>query len=52
MNKRIADELFPEPLPRVETGFEKHLEVCSRCRNQPFNLCPVGAEELRKAATR
>ena len=22
--------------------FHNHLDKCARCRNQPFNLCPVG----------
>jgi hypothetical protein len=30
--------------------FHKHLDTCERCRTQPFNLCPVGAAELRAAA--
>lgn len=27
--------------------FHSHLDLCSRCRNQPFNLCAVGAMLLR-----
>lgn len=29
--------------------FHQHLDKCERCRNQPFNLCPVGDIMLRKA---
>lgn len=31
--------------------FHKHLDVCSRCRNHPFNLCPAGNVALLQAAT-
>lgn len=30
--------------------FHAHLDECERCRNQPFNLCPVGALKLEAAA--
>jgi hypothetical protein len=29
--------------------FHKHLDVCARCRNEPFNLCAMGASLLRMA---
>jgi primosomal protein N' len=29
--------------------FHEHLDACKRCREQPFNLCPAGAQALRKA---
>ncbi len=32
--------------------FHIHLDTCSRCRNQCFNLCPTGATLLKEAATR
>ena len=31
--------------------FHAHLDICSQCRNQPFNLCPIGARLLIDAAT-
>ncbi len=30
-------------------AFHNHLDVCARCREQPFNLCSVGAPLLKKA---
>lgn len=29
--------------------FHQHLDVCKRCREQPFNLCIVGQAKLREA---
>ena len=26
--------------------YHQHLDKCSRCMNQPFNLCPLGAKLL------
>lgn len=34
--------------PVSENIFHDHLDVCLRCRNQPFNLCPAGALALRQ----
>lgn len=31
--------------------FHDHLDVCKQCADQPFNLCPVGAAALQRAAT-
>lgn len=31
------------------TKFHAHLDVCRRCREQPFNLCPTGACLLKEA---
>lgn len=31
------------------TKFNEHLDICKRCREQPFNLCEVGARLLREA---
>ena len=28
--------------------FHAHLDVCKRCREQPFSLCPIGAVVLTK----
>ena len=28
-------------------AFHDHLDVCQRCRKQPFNLCPIGAARLQ-----
>lgn len=30
--------------------FHRHLDSCRRCRERPMDLCPKGAELLRKAA--
>jgi len=30
--------------------FHAHLDICSQCENQPFNLCPTGAALLKEAA--
>lgn len=30
--------------------FNKHLDTCERCRNEPFNLCPVGTLLMRSFA--
>ena len=32
--------------------FHAHLDICSQCRNHPFNLCPTGAKLLKEAAQR
>lgn len=32
-------------------AFHAHLDVCKRCREQPFNLCPIGNAELQKAGS-
>ena len=32
-------------------NFHKHLDNCYRCRNRPFDLCPVGAFLLEAAAS-
>jgi len=29
--------------------FHDHLDVCRWCREQPFNLCPVGEKALKTA---
>jgi hypothetical protein len=31
--------------------FHQHLDQCQQCREQPFNLCPIGARLLTEAAT-
>ena len=33
----------------VGDDFHAHLDVCERCRKNPFNLCAKGAELLMKA---
>lgn len=30
--------------------FHAHLDICSRCRNQCFNLCAIGTKLLKEAA--
>jgi hypothetical protein len=27
--------------------FHAHLDECKRCREQPFNLCPIGLRRLK-----
>lgn len=29
--------------------FHDHLDVCRQCREQPFNLCPIGEKALKAA---
>ncbi len=29
--------------------FHNHLNICQQCRNNPFDLCPVGAKLLGQA---
>lgn len=36
-------------LDRVE-AFHSHLDVCKRCREQCFNLCPEGVRLINLAA--
>lgn len=31
--------------------FHEHLDVCKQCENHPFDLCPIGANLLKSAAT-
>ena len=42
-----------------DDSFHRHLDICKRCREEPFNLCPTGrtlleaqveqnADELRR----
>lgn len=38
-------------LAKVADEFHGHLDVCKRCADQPFNLCPVGAQLLQRAGT-
>jgi hypothetical protein len=30
----------------VVSKFHSHLDICLQCRENPFNLCPVGAKLL------
>jgi hypothetical protein len=36
----------------MENLFHKHLDVCGRCRNRPFDLCPEGVKLLDQEANR
>lgn len=29
--------------------FHQHLDNCKKCREQPFNLCPIGYKKLQEA---
>ena len=33
-------------------GFHEHLDVCERCREEPFNLCPIGAAAIARDAAK
>ena len=39
-----------EPQKWTPADFHAHLDKCDRCREQPFNLCMMGAVLLRLAA--
>ena len=32
----------------LDGAYHKHLDVCRRCANNPFDLCPIGALALAK----
>lgn len=32
-------------------AFHDHLDICQQCREHPFQLCSVGTDILRSAAT-
>ena len=36
-----------KPMPNID-AFQAHLDVCPRCEQRPFDLCPVGAVLLPK----
>ncbi len=33
-----------ESIEKASSAFHSHLNVCSQCRNRPFNLCREGSE--------
>lgn len=33
-----------KPEDRNIDAFHAHLDECEQCREEPFNLCPMGAE--------
>jgi len=33
----------------ITREFHAHLDVCKRCRDQPFNMCPTGNQLLQEA---
>lgn len=46
----------PQPQPMklltiTPDDFHAHLDGCSRCRNNPFNLCAVGTKLLMECTT-
>ncbi len=43
----MSDAQQVKPTPNV---FHEHLDVCQRCREQPFNLCLIGQLKLAEAA--
>jgi hypothetical protein len=40
----MTETMSPDAHP-----FHRHLDECTRCREQPFNLCPEGAAALQAA---
>lgn len=40
----------PNAFIRSMEKFLEHLDVCKHCAENPFNLCDVGYELLKKAA--
>ena len=49
--EKPADAPFTALDVKKPNPFHEHLDGCSRCRNNPFDLCPTGAHWLEKAAT-
>ena len=45
---------MPRRYGTVDAGpeFHRHLDVCDDCRDNPFDLCPVGANLIHEAAKR
>jgi hypothetical protein len=47
----VIDHKMPTP---PDNRFHAHLDICKRCRERPFDLCPSGAallaHEARSAA--
>lgn len=35
--------------PEWKNTFHDHLDVCKRCADQPFNLCPIGVKALKES---
>ncbi len=51
MNQQDVDNVVKTLNNRLIPAFCEHLEQCSRCRENPFDLCDVGAGLLKLAAT-
>ena len=47
----MTEEVKRDPVLQRIDRFYGHLDVCSQCRNHPFDLCPTGAWLLKEAAT-
>ncbi len=39
-------------LAKRANDFHAHLDVCERCRNEPFNLCAEGAKKLQATVSK
>lgn len=49
-NRTGPDPRTDEEFFRDRDTFHEHLDRCSRCRGQVFNMCPTGQALLRRAA--
>ena len=45
-----VEEADPPVDPDFDIPFHRHLDVCARCEQQPFNLCPEGEKLLKLSA--
>ena len=45
------DDLKRDPkVAGMADAFHDHLDACKQCADNPFALCPVGAQLIEKAA--
>lgn len=50
MPVKTESELPPNPLTPEHQAFHTHLDICKRCRDNPFGLCPTGVHLIFAAA--
>ena len=48
--KQIIGAMPTIKVKSAAENFHEHLDVCSRCEQHPFNLCPLGARLLQESA--
>jgi len=46
----LTDSTLSKSLDDIIKDFHAHLDDCSRCRNNPMGLCPVGAKLLQRVS--